>query len=126
MRYRGPATCVLCLTFAASAVAGTPPADSAKPVKVFILAGQSNMEGKAKLALLDHQIAAPETTALFAHLHVDGAYVVGRRSAVPRMEGAHGGVEPGRRRPPLSLSRERDLVQPHGRVVRRGHAHAAS
>ena len=46
------------------------------PVKVFILAGQSNMEGKAKVALLDHQIAAPETASFFAHLHEDGTYVV--------------------------------------------------
>jgi hypothetical protein len=37
-------------------------------VKVFILAGQSNMEGKAKNSLLDHQATAPETKDLFAHL----------------------------------------------------------
>ena len=28
-------------------------ADAPKPVRVFILAGQSNMEGKAKVSLLD-------------------------------------------------------------------------
>ncbi|RZO55412.1 MAG: sialate O-acetylesterase, partial [Limisphaerales bacterium] len=33
-----------------------------KPVKVFILAGQSNMEGKGKIdPLLDHQIKDKET-----------------------------------------------------------------
>lgn len=46
-----------------------------KPVKVFILAGQSNMEGKAKVTLLDHQIKAPETKELFKHLHKDGKYI---------------------------------------------------
>jgi alpha-galactosidase len=46
-----------------------------KPVKVFILAGQSNMEGKAKVSLLEHQIKAPETKELFAHLHEDGKWV---------------------------------------------------
>src|SRR5437764_10208094 len=49
--------------------------DTAKKVKVFILAGQSNMEGKAKLELLDYQITAPETKDFFAHLHKDGKYI---------------------------------------------------
>src|SRR5687767_9976840 len=40
----------------------------AKPVRVFILAGQSNMEGKAKLSLLEHQAKQPATQQLFAHL----------------------------------------------------------
>lgn len=47
-----------------------------KPVKVFILAGQSNMEGKAKNELLDHQAQAPKTKELFAHLHQDGQWIV--------------------------------------------------
>jgi hypothetical protein len=49
--------------------------DTTKKVKVFILAGQSNMEGKAKLELLDYQITAPETKDFFAHLHKDGKYI---------------------------------------------------
>lgn len=49
--------------------------DTTKKVKVFILAGQSNMEGKAKLTLLDYQIKAPETKDFFAHLHKDGKYI---------------------------------------------------
>ena len=37
-------------------------AEEKKPVKVFILSGQSNMEGKGKIdPLLNHQIKAPET-----------------------------------------------------------------
>jgi len=37
-------------------------------VKVFLLAGQSNMEGKAKNSLLDYQATDPKTAKLFAHL----------------------------------------------------------
>ncbi|MBO60591.1 MAG: sialate O-acetylesterase [Verrucomicrobiales bacterium] len=47
-----------------------------KPVKVFILAGQSNMEGKGKVdPLLNHQVKAPETRDFFAHFHKDGKYI---------------------------------------------------
>ncbi len=51
-------------------------ADEAKPVKVFILAGQSNMEGKAANRLLDYQAEAPETKELFQHLRKDGKWIV--------------------------------------------------
>ena len=49
---------------------------AAGPVSVFILAGQSNMEGKAQVRLLDHQITAPETAELFAHFRDGDAYAV--------------------------------------------------
>lgn len=45
-------------------------------VKVFILAGQSNMEGKAPNTLLDHQAADAKTKALFAHLRKDDKWIV--------------------------------------------------
>ena len=45
-------------------------------VKVFILAGQSNMEGKAVNKLLDHQATDPKTKQLFAHLRKDGKWIV--------------------------------------------------
>jgi hypothetical protein len=38
---------------------------AAEPLKVFILAGQSNMEGKAKVALADYQARQPATRELF-------------------------------------------------------------
>src|SRR5437764_4514626 len=47
-----------------------------KPVKVFVLAGQSNMEGKAPNALLDHQAADAKTKDLFAHLRKDDKWIV--------------------------------------------------
>ena len=53
---------LLLLTGPVAAVTAEPP-----PVKVFILAGQSNMEGKAKVALLEHQARQEATRALFAH-----------------------------------------------------------
>ena len=49
--------------------------DRTKPVKVFILAGQSNMEGKAKLSLLEYQAAQPATRGLFEHLRKDGKWI---------------------------------------------------
>ena len=48
---------------------------ASNPVKVFILAGQSNMEGKGKVSLLEYQITQPETANLFDHLHKDGNWI---------------------------------------------------
>ena len=47
-----------------------------KTVKVFILAGQSNMEGKARNALLDYQATDAKTKDLFAHLRKNDKWVV--------------------------------------------------
>jgi alpha-galactosidase len=60
---------ILILLFAA------PLAAKEKPVLVFILAGQSNMDGKAKLSLLDYQSSQPETAAQFKHLKQDGKWL---------------------------------------------------
>lgn len=46
------------------------------PVKVFIMAGQSNMEGKGAMRLAEAQSEAPETRAFYAHLKKDGKWVV--------------------------------------------------
>jgi carbohydrate esterase-like sialic acid-specific acetylesterase len=45
-------------------------------VKVFILSGQSNMEGKAPNTLLDYQATDPKTADFFAHLRKDGKWIV--------------------------------------------------
>jgi hypothetical protein len=47
-----------------------------KLVKVFILAGQSNMEGKAPNELFDHQATNATTKAFFAHLRKDDKWIV--------------------------------------------------
>jgi alpha-galactosidase len=77
MNHRCKLVAIGCL-IAASFVAVAAPASAAeRPVKVFILAGQSNMEGKAKMSLVEHQAAAPETANLFAHLKTpDGKWRV--------------------------------------------------
>lgn len=45
------------------------------PIKVFILAGQSNMEGKAKVSLLDYQVQQPETRERFAAWRKDDKWL---------------------------------------------------
>jgi hypothetical protein len=49
--------------------------DSGK-VKVFILAGQSNMEGKGQMKLADYQSEAPEFRDFYKHLKKDGKWIV--------------------------------------------------
>ncbi len=51
-------------------------ADAKGPVKVFILSGQSNMEGKAAVSTLDAVINDPKTREQFKHLKPDGKWVV--------------------------------------------------
>lgn len=51
-------------------------ADEANTVKVFILAGQSNMEGKAPNALLEHQATDAKTKDLFKHLRHGDEWIV--------------------------------------------------
>ena len=43
-------------------------AEASETVKVYILAGQSNMEGKAQNKLWEHQATDPKTKEFFAHL----------------------------------------------------------
>ena len=63
------------ITAAVFARDANPGESASRPVKVFILAGQSNMEGKAKVALLEHQLAQPETREQFRHLKDDGKWI---------------------------------------------------
>ncbi len=51
-------------------------ADEAGAVKVFVLAGQSNMEGKAPNALFESQATDAKTKDLFSHLRKDGQWIV--------------------------------------------------
>jgi len=62
---------LLALGFSCSNLAA---ADKPGPVKVFILAGQSNMEGKAKVSLLDYQAEQPETRELYQPWRADGKW----------------------------------------------------
>lgn len=61
-------TVLLGLSFGSSIAKG--------PVKVFILSGQSNMEGKAAAHTLDAVINDPKTRAQFEHLKPNGKWLV--------------------------------------------------
>lgn len=61
----------------------------ADSVKVYILAGQSNMEGKAKNKLFDHQVSDPKTKDFFAHLR-DGDEWVTRDDVFIKYLNRHG------------------------------------
>jgi len=81
----------LALLLAASILTGPAASAADKPVKVFLLAGQSNMEGKAKNPLLDHQATDDKTKALFEHLRKDGKWIV-RDDVFIKYLGRHGGL----------------------------------
>ncbi len=66
-------------------------ADEGDTVKVFILAGQSNMEGKAPNALLEHQATDEKTSDLFKHLRKDGKWIV-RDDVFIKYLGRNGGL----------------------------------
>ncbi|BCX46980.1 sialate O-acetylesterase [Haloferula helveola] len=65
-----------------------------KPVKVFILAGQSNMEGKVQRKLIDHQATDPKTADLFKQLRKDDGWAV-RDDVFIDYLGRHGGLTVG-------------------------------
>ncbi len=69
------ASLLICLPILFSSLATPGAAQQDNTVKVFVLAGQSNMEGKAKNTLLEHQANAPETKELFAHLRANDQWI---------------------------------------------------
>jgi len=71
------------------------PAAAAETVKTFILVGQSNMQGKASIFTLDHQIKDERTKKVFSHLHDGkGNYKV-RDDVYIDFLGRHGKLEVG-------------------------------
>lgn len=67
---------------------------AADPAKVYILAGQSNMEGKVQRVLIDHQATDPKTADLFSHLRQDNEWLV-RGDVFIKYLGEHGGLTVG-------------------------------
>jgi hypothetical protein len=63
--------------------------DAPPTVKVFVLAGQSNMVGQAPDALYEHQAKDPGTAELFAHLRADDKWIV-RDDVFIKFLGRHG------------------------------------
>jgi alpha-galactosidase len=73
MRLRRTCSIILCL--AVALVASAAHAADAKRLQVYILAGQSNMEGKAKVSLLDTQAASEKSREFYAPLRRDGKWI---------------------------------------------------
>ena len=65
-----------------------------KPVKVFVLAGQSNMEGKVQSKLMDYQATDDKTKEIFAHLR-DGDKWAVRDDVWIKFLKEHGGLTKG-------------------------------
>ena len=58
----------VCCAFVAIAALPAQQPDQPQPLQVYILAGQSNMEGKAKMSLVDYQAQAEEHRDAYASL----------------------------------------------------------
>jgi len=69
-------------------------AEAADTVKVFILAGQSNMEGKVQRKLIDHQAIDPKTKDFFTHLRKDDEWIT-RDDVFIKYLKEHGGLTTG-------------------------------
>ncbi len=82
------------LPAAVLAAASAAPTTASAKVKVFVLAGQSNMEGKASNELIDHQATDAKTAEFFAHLRTDGGWTV-RDDVFIKFLGRHGGLTTG-------------------------------
>jgi hypothetical protein len=82
----------LIISLATAMLAATQlPAAETDVVRVFVLAGQSNMEGKAPNELLEHQARDPKTRELFAHLRKDDQWIV-RDDVFVKFLDRHGGL----------------------------------
>ena len=84
-------TLALAVLLVASILIGPAAPAAGQTVRVFLLAGQSNMEGKAKNSLLDHQATDAKTKALFEHLRKDGKWIV-RDDVFIKYLTRHGGL----------------------------------
>ncbi len=78
----------------AAIVTGTATMVADESVKVFILAGQSNMEGKVQSKLMEHQASDPKTKDLFKHLRKGEDWIV-RDDVWIKFLGKHGGLTEG-------------------------------
>ena len=78
-----------------AALSGMPsPAAAADTVKVFVLAGQSNMEGKVQSILMEHQSTDAKTKDLFKHLRDDKGWIT-RDDTFIKFLKDHGGLTQG-------------------------------
>lgn len=82
------------LSLAAAGLLFAAGAGAEETVKVFLLAGQSNMEGHASNELINHQATDPKTAELFAHLRTGDEWTV-RDDVFIKFLGRHGGLTAG-------------------------------
>lgn len=87
VRFAAVALAVACISSLAVA--------AEQKVQVFILVGQSNMQGKASLRTLEHQIKADRTKEMFAHLHDGKGNFVSRDDVLIHFLDRHGKLEVG-------------------------------
>lgn len=78
----------LCLALPSLAI---PTVHSAESFKVYILSGQSNMEGQVQDILIEHQAKDSKTAKLFAHLRKDGQWIT-RDDVFIKYGNKHGGL----------------------------------
>ena len=83
-----------CLALSFFSLALCTGASADDPVKVFVLAGQSNMEGKVQIKLMDFQATDAKTKDLFAHLRKGDQWVT-REDVFIKYLGEHGGLTVG-------------------------------
>ena len=82
----------IALLFSGFILAASAPA--AETVKVFVLAGQSNMEGKVQSKLMNFQATDGKTKELFTHLR-DGEDWITRDDVMIKFLKQHGGLTVG-------------------------------
>ncbi len=75
-------------------ITGTLNLSAAETVKVFILAGQSNMEGKVQSKLINHQAVDSKTADIFKHLRKGDEWTV-RDDVFIKYLKDHGGLTVG-------------------------------
>lgn len=63
------------VSFWAVAAGSSEAQDSKTKLKIFILAGQSNMEGKGSVEVMQHQLTVPEKKDRFARYQKNGAWI---------------------------------------------------
>ena len=87
----------------------------AKPVKVFVLAGQSNMEGKASASTLDAVLEDPKQRDAVKHLKKDGEWVKREDVFVTFLDRSHSELSPAHGPLSVGFGSPKNLRGPDGK-----------
>jgi len=66
---------LVCALFAFANISVGQEAAAQPKLKIFVLAGQSNMEGKGSVQVMNHQLTVPEKKGRFEHLQREGKWI---------------------------------------------------